>query len=123
MTNIYLQQIHDEDINPTFEHPENWNKLTIIEKSNLLLQANILKILAVIDFSNMSFKEVASLYESVETFLNQYSQLDRNSKQKNPRPYLSAVKQEIAKDSSKFNLHDNKKDNDFPKANKKGFKF
>ena len=70
MTNIYLQQIKDEDINPTFKHPQNWNKLTIIEKANLLLQAIFLKILAVIDFSNMSFKEVTSLYESVESFLN-----------------------------------------------------
>ena len=44
MTNIYLQQIQDEDINLTFEQPENWNKITIIEKANLLLQANFLSI-------------------------------------------------------------------------------
>ena len=72
MTNIYLQQIQDEDINPTFEHPDNWNKLTIIEKVNLLLQANFFKILAIIDFLNMSFTEVASLYKSVESFGLEY---------------------------------------------------
>ena len=43
----------------------NWNKLTITQKANLLLKANSLKMLAVIDFSNMSFKEVTSLYEFV----------------------------------------------------------
>ena len=64
----------------------------------------------------MSFKEVASLYESVESFLNQDSQLNKNSKQTNPRPDLSAVKQEITKDSSKFNHHANKEDNYFPKS-------
>ena len=67
----------------------------------------------------MSFKEVASLYESVETFINQESWLNKNPKQKNPRPDLSAVKQEIVKYSSKFYLHANKEDNDFPKANQK----
>ena len=71
----------------------------------------------------MSFKEVASLYESVESFLNQDSWLDKNSKQTNPRPDLSAVKQDITKYNSKFNHHAKKEDNDFPKANNNGFEF
>ena len=50
MSYIYLQQIHNEDIKGIFEHPDNWKSLTRIEKSNLLLRANFLKILAVIDF-------------------------------------------------------------------------
>ena len=71
----------------------------------------------------MSFKEDTSLYEIVESFLNQDSRLNKNSQQTNTRPDLSAVKKEITKDSSKFNCHANKEDNDFPKANKNAFKF
>ena len=123
MTNICLQQIQDEDINPTFVPSENWNKLTIIDKANLLLQANFLKIWAVIDFYNMSFKEVASLYESVESFSNQDCRLDKNSKQTNLRPDISAVKQEITKDSFKFNHHANKEDSDFQKPIKMDLNF
>ena len=79
MSAIFLSMIHKEDNEPTFPHLENWNKLTLTVKANQLLIANFLKMLAIIDFSNMSFKEVLSLSEEVITFLNQDSQLDRNS--------------------------------------------
>ena len=78
MAAIFLQMIHFEDKTPTFKDLVNWNEMSLIEKETKILLANFLKMLSVIDFSNMSFKEVSSLSEEVETFLNQDSRLDRN---------------------------------------------
>ena len=65
--------IHNEDITTLFDHPADSNKLILIEKANMSLMANFLKILSVVDFSNMSFKEVSLLAKEVKTFLNQES--------------------------------------------------
>lgn len=57
--------------------------------------ANFLKILVVIDFSNMS-----SIYKNVEIFLNKESWLNENSKQQNERLDISAIKKEVMKGQS-----------------------
>ena len=58
--------------------------------------SQFLELLAVIDFGNMSFKEVGSLSTLVEQTLNQDSQLDRNQPQ-SPRPDLMSVHEKIQK--------------------------
>ena len=73
MSNMFLQQIHNEDIKAAFKDLENWHTLSLLEKANCILIANFLKMLLVIDFSNMSFKEVSSLYENAEKISNEDS--------------------------------------------------
>ena len=75
MSNMFLQQIHNEDIKTAFKDLENWHTLSLLEKANYLLIANFLKMLSVIDFSNMSFKEVSSLYENMEKISNEDNRL------------------------------------------------
>ena len=36
LSNVYLQQIHNEDIKATFEYPENWKYLSLIKKASLI---------------------------------------------------------------------------------------
>ena len=74
-------------------HPPDWNSKTLTDKATHLLIVNFLKMLTIIDFSNMSFKEVSSLSEDVESFLNQDSRLDKNSKQDIQRPAVENVRQ------------------------------
>ena len=59
--------------------------------------------LSVIDFCNMSFKDVSSLSEEVEIFSNQDIWLNRNVKKEFERPNVANVKQEILKDETKSN--------------------
>ena len=40
----------------------------MVEKANILLIANFLKMLAIIDFCNMSVKEIQALNEMVQNF-------------------------------------------------------
>ena len=74
--------------------------------------------LAIIDFSNLSFKEVMSLSEDVSNFLNQGSRLERNSKQDIVRPDVEKVRQEILKDRTKNNKHHNELPEDYPELKK-----
>ena len=67
MSTIFQPMIHLEEKNPTFKHLANWNELSLIEKANKILITSFLKMLSVIDFPNMTFKEVLSLSEEVET--------------------------------------------------------
>ena len=62
--------IHLEDLDPTFEHPENWSQLSDLEKGHLLVKVIFLKLLSVIDFCDFEFKEVGSLFKEKEEFLN-----------------------------------------------------
>ena len=61
----------------------------------------------------MSFKEVSSFSEEVDTFLNQDNQLDRNSKQDIVRPDIVNLKEEILRDRTKQNYHSNKDTDNF----------
>ena len=54
---VFLLMIAQEDIKPSFQHPLEWESLTISKKVMHLLIVNFLKMLAIVDFSNMSFKE------------------------------------------------------------------
>ena len=82
-----------------------------------MIIANILKMLSIIDFSKISFKEVLSLSDEVETFLIQNSQQDRNVQQQFERPDVVNVKQKILKDRTKSNEHINSEKDDFSEKN------
>ena len=58
--------IEAEDINPTFKHPQNWDKLSNQEKVDLIVINNMIKLICVADFSSHYFNEVSSLSQSVE---------------------------------------------------------
>ena len=50
----------------------------MLEKAHLVVKVNVLKLINVVDFSSMSFKEVDSLDPEVSAFLNQDNRLDIN---------------------------------------------
>ena len=60
--------IYDENINPTFQHPDNWSEMSDLEKAHLLVKMIFLKLLAVVDFCDFEFKEASSLLKEVEEF-------------------------------------------------------
>ena len=88
-----------------------------------MIIANILKMLSIIDFSKISFKEVLSLSDEVETFLIQNSQQDRNVQQQFERPDVVNVKQKILKDRTKFNENSKNNNNDFPSIGDNSFEY
>ena len=45
----FLLKIEKEDMNPTFEHPENWNQLNLPEKAHLIILENIIKLACIHD--------------------------------------------------------------------------
>ena len=69
--------------------------------------------LSVIDFSNMSLKEISSLSENVKNFLNHDNRLNGNSNKRNKRLGILGVKEEIMKDNSNCKCHCNNEDNNF----------
>ena len=86
--------IHEENMNPTFKHPENWSQLTDLEKGHLLVKVIFLKLLSVIDFCDFEFKEVGSLFKEIEEFLNVDTRLACNKPKPRTRD-IEKVKQEI----------------------------
>ena len=48
--------IEEEDVNPTFEHPPNWNQLNLQEKADLIVIDNMVKLICIADFSSHYFK-------------------------------------------------------------------
>ena len=112
MCPVYLSMVEKENQSPSFKHPDDWNELSDMEKAHQLVKTLFLKLLAVIDFSDMSFKEVTSLYDPIETFLNQDSRLERN-KLKPPR-FVEEVKIEIWKTLTTINFYQNKESDAFP---------
>ena len=67
---VYLSDIQKEIIT-SFPHPEGFDSLSLIDKAHHLVMARFLKHLTVVDFGNMSFKNVvASLGSIVEEVLN-----------------------------------------------------
>ena len=95
MCPVYLSMVGRENQIPTFKLPDDSNKWFDLEKAHHMVKTLFLKLLAVVDFSDMSFKEVTSLHEPIELFLNQDSGLERN-KPKPPR-FVKEVKKEIWK--------------------------
>ena len=81
---IFLNTLHEEELNPSFDHPSNWNELSDLEKAHLLVKTYFLKLLAIIDFSDFSLKEVQSLFTDIELFLNQDVRLECNKLKPEP---------------------------------------
>merc|ERR1711895_34528 len=117
---IFLTMIEEEDKNPTFKHPENWNNLTLEEKGDIMAIVLQLKIISVADFSSHYFKEVSSLSKPVEDLLNNDPRLDVN-KVTEQRPELEQVLQEIARNRSRNNKHQNHQDDSFKQKTKDDF--
>merc|ERR1711996_179177 len=102
--------IEEEDRKPTFKHPDNWDKLTIEEKGDIIAIVLQIKIICVADFSSHYFKEISSLSKSVEELLNKDTRLDIN-KPTEKRPALDKVLNEITRTRSKHNKQTNKQTN------------
>merc|ERR1712041_37568 len=117
---IFLTMIEEEDRNPTFNHPDNWTTLTIEEKGDIMAIVLQLKIISVADFSSHYFKEVSSLSKSVEENLNRDTRLDIN-KATEQRPELEQVLQEIARNRSRNNKHQNDQESSFKQKTKDDF--
>merc|ERR1712041_23183 len=117
---IFLTMIEEEDRSPTFKHPSNWNTLTIEEKGDIMAIILQLKIISVADFSSHYFKEVSSLSKSVEENLNKDTRLDIN-KATEQRPELEKVLQEIARNRSRNNKHQNDQEDSFKQKSKDDF--
>ena len=62
--------IEEENLTATFEHPDNWDKLSLQEKADLIIINNMVKLICVADFSSHYFKEVSSLSTRIEEQLN-----------------------------------------------------
>ena len=112
--------IEEEDVNPTFEHPSNWNQLNLQEKADLIVINNMVKLICIADFSSHYFKEVSSLSTSIEEQLNKDSRLDVNAPQEQ-RPDLKSVLQEIQRSRTKINQHQNEGKDSFQPKTKDDF--
>merc|ERR1711973_412670 len=117
---IFLTMIEEEDRNPTFKHPDNLSTLTVEEKGDIMAIVLQLKIISVADFSSHYFKEVSSLSKSVEENLNKDTRLDIN-KATEQRPELEKVLQEIARNRSRNNKHQNDQEDSFKQKSKDDF--
>merc|ERR1712002_1434870 len=112
--------IEEEDENPTFPHPENWNELTLEEKGNLIVIDIQIKIICVADFSSHYFKEISSLNKFVDDTLNKDTRLDIN-KPTEPRPLLDQVLSEIRKTRTRQNWNQNSEQDSFKQRTKEDF--
>merc|ERR1712121_365367 len=117
---IFLSMIEEEDRNPTFPHPENWNELTLEEKGDLMVINLQIKIICVADFSSHYFKKISSLSKFVEDTLNQNTRLDIN-KPTETKPALDKVLDEIKRTRTKQNRHQNNKQDSFKQKTKDDF--
>merc|ERR1711996_132247 len=104
--------IEEEDRKPTFKHPDNWDKLTIEEKGDIIAIVLQIKIICVADFSSHYFKEISSLSKSVEELLNKDTRLDIN-KPTEKRPALDKVLNKITRTRSKHNKHQKEQEDSF----------
>ena len=109
---VFLPMIEAEDINPTFEHPQNWDKLSNQEKADLIFINNLIKLICVADFSSLS--------KSIEQVLNKDSRLDINAPKEN-RPPLDNVLQEIQRTRTSVKKHQNKQEESFKKRSPADF--
>ena len=118
---VFINMVDNEDRHPTFVHPDNWNYMSDLEKSHMLVKAIFLKLLSVIDFCDFEFKETSSLFEELEQFLNQDTRLACN-KPKPPLRDVQQVKDEILGTRTKLDWFKNEDDNEYP-SNNNMFKF
>ena len=112
MMSVFLPMIEEEEINPTFAHPPNWNKLSSQEKADILVINNTINLICVADLSSHYFKDIFSLSIEVEQILNKDSRLDINA-QKEELPDLNNVLQEIKKTRIRINRHQNNQKDSF----------
>merc|ERR1712082_414450 len=115
-----MGMIEEEDKNPTFPHPDNWDDLTLEEKGDLMVIVLQIKIICVADFSSHYFKEISSLSKSVEDILNKDTRLDIN-KPIETRPALDKVLNEITRTRSKHNRHQNNQEDSFKQKTEDDF--
>merc|ERR1712208_124028 len=120
LNTVFLPMIEEEDKNPTFPHPENWNELTLQEKADIMVIVLQIKIICVVDFNSHYFKEISSLSKSVEETLNKDTRLDINKPAEN-RPDLDKVLKEIQRTRTKNNGHQNNQEDSFQQKNKDDF--
>ena len=113
---VFINMIHQENMSPTFKHPENWPQLSDLEKGHLLVRVIFLKLLSVIDFCDFEFKEVGSLFKEIEEFLNVDTRLACN-KPKPPTRDIEKVKQDIMSTRKKFDFYQNDFPDEFPENN------
>ena len=116
----FLPMIEEENLTATFEHPDNWDKLSLQEKADLIIINNMVKLICVADFSSHYFKEVSSLSTRIEEQLNKDSRLDINAPQEQ-RPDLKGVLQEIQRSRTKINQHQNQGEDSFQRKAKDDF--
>ena len=62
--------VEEEENNPTFEHPPNWNDLNSQEKADLIVINNMIKLICVADISSHYFKNVSLLKMLTKTHLS-----------------------------------------------------
>ena len=49
---VFLPMVEEEEVNPTFKHPPNWNLHNVQEKADLIVINNMIKLICVADFSS-----------------------------------------------------------------------
>ena len=104
--------VEDEDRSPTFRHPDYWSQLTTEEKADQMVILNQFKIISIAGFSSHYFKEISSLNRSIEETLNKDLRLDKN-KPAEKRPPLENVLEEIKKNRTRNNKHQNDQEDAF----------
>ena len=60
----FLPRINQEETNPTFKHPDNWDQLNLQEKANLIILDNIIKLACMGGSGDDNVKEIQALYAS-----------------------------------------------------------
>ena len=116
----FLPMIEEENLTATFEHPDNWDKLSLQEKADLIIINNMIKLICVADFSSHYFKEVSSLSTRIEEQLNKDSRLDINAPQEQ-LPDLKGVLQEKQRSRTKINQYQNQGEDSFQRKTKDDF--
>ena len=120
LISAFVSTVQEENQNPTFKHPTEWNTMSDIEKAHLLVKVLILKLLAVVDFSDFAFKETNSLFQEIEQFLNQDIRLECNKTK--PDRHIEKVREEIMETRSGIDFYRNDQLDQFP-SNANKFKF
>ena len=102
MCPVYLSMVEQKNKHLTFSHPPDWDKLSDLQKAHLMVKTLFLKLLAIVNFSDMSFKEMSSLNSNKESFLNKDTRLEHNKPK--PPQFVKEVKDEIWKSRTTIHL-------------------
>ena len=73
-----LKQFEEENINPTFNHPPNYKKLSIIDLGHTITISKVNHIQKILSFSGISLKKVNSPSYRVQSYLNRDTRLEMN---------------------------------------------